>query len=101
MRSGKAMPGKSTTCSSGKSGSTRSTGSVTLAGQKVECRGGQHLNTDVEGALVEIECRTVVRAVQAASGIGRADEEITPRHRIQEEAHIVGASSALVSLNPL
>src|SRR5437868_3687931 len=95
------MPGKSTTCSSGKSGSTRAVESVMCRAEKVEHRGSQHLYPDVQSALVEVERWAVMWAVQTTLGIGCANREIAAGHGVEKQSHVVSAHRAHAALDAL
>src|SRR5216684_5218094 len=101
MCSGNDMPGKSTTCSSGNSGSTRSDSIIVFSSltefwrrlqwslEKVQGHAGEHAHAHVERPLVKVERRAMVRTRQAALGIGRADEEEAAGDFVEEQRHVL------------
>src|ERR1051326_1486397 len=92
MRSGSDMPGNSTTCSRGNSGSSRW---VSSAIQKLQGGARQRVYANFQRALVKVECWAVVRAAQAAFGVTRADKKVAAGYLVQEHRHVVRAHRSL------
>src|SRR5712691_9756704 len=62
--------------------------------EELQRHAGEHAHAHVERALVKVERLTVVRAHQAAPGIGRTNEEEAARHFVEEQRHTLRASGA-------